>query len=143
MIGKNHSHLEPDRLDHWFELSHEGGSGPDRTADEKALDRMLTDLRHGIRTEATPFPVEAQGPYRAVSDAQAWIRSLKGAPFLMWLSFAEPHSPYQAPEPYFSMFPPEALPPVRAGKESLEKKGFKWQWTRRLGEIVFPKYDEL
>ncbi|NIV28956.1 MAG: sulfatase-like hydrolase/transferase, partial [Anaerolineae bacterium] len=110
MIGKNHSHLTPDRLDHWFELSHEGGSGEGRTDHEKAFDRWMDDLNHGVSMEPTAFPPECQGPYRAVSDAQEWVRSIKGRPFFIWLSFAEPHSPYQVPEPYFSLFPPETLP---------------------------------
>lgn len=143
MIGKNHSHLTPGRLDHWFELSHEGGSGERRTDQEKVFDRWLVDLKHGVSLEPTPFPLECQGPYRAVSDAQAWICSLQDEPFFMWLSFAEPHSPYQVPEPYFSLFPPEALPPVRADQEALEEKGFKWRWTKWLGQRVYPDYDEI
>ncbi len=143
MIGKNHSHLTPDRLDHWFELSHEGGSGEGRTDHEKAFDRWMDDLNHGVSMEPTAFPPECQGPYRAVSDAQEWVRSIKGRPFFIWLSFAEPHSPYQVPEPYFSLFPPETLPPVRAGREALDEKGFKWRWTKGLGQLVYPSYDEI
>ena len=78
LIGKNHSHLKPDRLDHWFEMSHEGGSGPDRTAEERGLDRMLTDLMHGVRTEPTPFPLEAQGPVRAVSEGAGFAVRIRG-----------------------------------------------------------------
>ena len=178
MVGKNHSHLQPDRLDHWFHMSHPGGP-PDirslldedraplqdaakrwlggnnllteilmdqyenETPEERALDQWLRELNHGVGTSPAPFPVECQGPHRAVSDAQTWIRSLEGRPFFLWLSFAEPHNPYQAPEPYFSLFPPETLPPVQVGKEALEEKGFKWQWTKRLGEYVYPDYDDL
>ena len=143
LMGKNHSHLCPDRLDHWFELSHEGGSGPARTPGEKAMDAWLTELRHGVALTPSPFPAECQCPYRAVSDAQEWIRSLKGSRFFLWLSFPEPHSPYQVSEPYFSMFPPDDLPPVLAGGDTLEKKSFKWQWTKRLGAHVYPDYQDL
>ncbi|MBM4046907.1 MAG: sulfatase [Planctomycetes bacterium] len=143
MVGKNHSHLTPKRVDHWFPLSHNGGFGENRTTQEKAFDQWMAELNHGVGIEPTPFPVECQGPYRAVSDAQAWIRSLGGRPFFLWLTFAEPHNPFQVPEPYFSRFPPETLPPLRAGKEALAAKGFKWQWTRRLGEHVYLNYDEL
>ena len=36
-----------------------------------------------------------------------------GRPWALWLSFPDPHPPFQAPEPYFSRFDPEriALPP--------------------------------
>ncbi|MCC7354850.1 MAG: sulfatase-like hydrolase/transferase [Anaerolineae bacterium] len=143
LAGKNHSHLKPERLDHWFELSHEGGRGEGRTADEMAFDQWLTVLNHGVSREPTPFPLECQGPYRAVTDSQAWIRSLQGRPFFLWLSFAEPHSPYQVPEPYFSLFPIETLPPMRVGKEALAQKGFKWEWTKHIGTQAYPNYDAL
>ena len=143
MIGKNHSHLTPDRTDHWFPLGHNGGFGEGRTEEEQALDRWLAELNHAVATEPTPFPAECQGPYRAVSDAQDWVRSLDGAPFLLWLTFAEPHNPYQVPEPYFSLFSPDDLPPVCAGADELQRRGFKWQWTKRLGEYVYPEYDGL
>jgi len=177
LVGKNHSHLTPDRFDHWYHLSHAGGP-PDvralieqnsrrkglssgwpagnehlaeilmnqydrETADERSFDQWLRELNHGVGLAPTPFPLECQGPYRAVSDAQRWVQSLGRRPFFLWLTFAEPHNPYQVPEPYFSMFTPETLPPVRAGIEALEGKGFKWHWTRRLGEYIYPNYDEL
>lgn len=173
LVGKNHSHLTPDRLDHWYHLSHAGGP-PDirerlkkgaeltglarqpglieawieqweaQTPDERAFDQWLRRLNHGVTFAPTPFPTECQGPFRAVSDAQDWVGSLEGEqPFFLWLSFAEPHNPYQVPEPYFSLFPPDTLPPVDVDKEALQQKSFKWQWTRKLGERVYPNYDEL
>lgn len=37
-------------------------------------------------------------------------------PFFLWLSFARPHSPYDAPEPYFSMYDGRAeIPPPHTG----------------------------
>jgi arylsulfatase A-like enzyme len=41
------------------------------------------------------------------------------------------------------MFPVESLPPVKVGKEGLEKKGYKWNWLRQLGDHAHPNYDEL
>jgi arylsulfatase A-like enzyme len=138
LIGKNHTYLQPDRVDHWFHLGHDGGEGEQRTEQERAFDRWLAELNHAVATEPTPFPIACQGPYRAVSDAITWIHSLEDQPFCLWLSFAEPHNPYQVPEPYFSLFPPEALPPVQVGREALDKLSFKWQWTRQLGEYAYP-----
>jgi arylsulfatase A-like enzyme len=140
VVGKNHSHLTPGRMDFWFPLGHGGGEGPDRTDQEAAFDEYLTGLRHRTDSSATPFPVECQGPYRAVSKATKWIDSIGDEPFFLWLSFAEPHNPYQAPEPYFSMFPPETLPPLRADESALAEKGFKYKWMRGMWEQVFPNY---
>ena len=63
-------------------------------------------------------------------------------PFFLWLSFPEPHNPYQVPEPYFSMFPPETLPPTLSDRSALDVKGFKYQWLRHIGETAFPDYEE-
>jgi arylsulfatase A-like enzyme len=152
MIGKNHSHLKRERLDHWFELSHDGGyrSQNAQTDEERAFDQWLHALNHAVSLEPTPFPLTSQGPYRAVSDAQRWITSVTQSdnenetkPFFLWLSFAEPHNPYQVPEPYFSMFPPESLPPLATDRTALEAKGFKWTFTRALGEHYYPEYESL
>lgn len=146
MIGKNHSHVQTDRVNYWFELNHNGGKGDQRTQQEKDFDQWLVHLTSRIGMEPTPFPLTCQGPYRAVSEAIKWIDSLNSADdssFLMWLSFAEPHNPYQVPEPYYSMFPVENLPPLATGKEELLQKGFKWQWTRELGERIYPDYEEM
>ena len=89
VIGKNHSHLTPERVDHWFPLGHSGGHRQTgRTAQEEAFDGWLNSLNHRASMAATPFPLKCQGPYRAVSDAMAWIRSLGDRPFFAWLSFA-------------------------------------------------------
>jgi arylsulfatase A-like enzyme len=142
LCGKNHSYLTPERFDHWFTLSHNGGRGENRTAQEKAFDQYLQNLHHRADFKPAPFPVECQCPYRAVSSATEWIRTIKDRPFFLWLSFPEPHNPYQVPEPYFSMFPPDSLPPTRSGPEALKTKGFKFQWTRQLGQRAFPDYEK-
>lgn len=142
LCGKNHSYLTRERFDHWLELGHTGGFGPDRTEQEKAFDEYLNGLHHRAAFEATPFPVECQCPCRAVSSALKWIDTVKDRPFFLWLSFPEPHNPYQVPEPYFGMFPPDSLPPTRSGQEALKVKGFKFQFVRKLGQMAFPDYDK-
>src|SRR5690606_33663830 len=85
----------------------------------------------------------AQLPYRVVSDAIECVETRdEDRPFFLWLSFAEPHNPYQVPEPYFSMFPPESVPERFAGPEAAEAKGGSWLWLRRLIEEKRPGYDE-
>ena len=141
LIGKNHSYLCSERVDHFLNYDHTGGNA--RTDDERAFDDWLKGLNHRVTTEPTPFPLECQLPYRIVSEAQDWITSLQNQPFTLWLSFPEPHNPYQVPEPYFSMFPPELLPPNRVGRDALVTKGFKWSWYERLCERAFPDYETL
>ncbi|UCC65001.1 MAG: sulfatase-like hydrolase/transferase, partial [Anaerolineae bacterium] len=142
LVGKNHSHLTPERVDHWHHLGHSGGRNqPGRTAQEEAFDEFLHGLNHRAHMEPTPFPLECQGPYRAVSNATRWIKGLAGRPFFLWLSFAEPHNPYQVPEPYFSLFPVASLPPTLSDERALADKGFKYQFTWELGHRGFADYD--
>lgn len=142
LSGKNHSYLKPEDMEFWYELSHNGGWGDDRTEDEKGFDSYLARLSHRADFNPAPFPLETQGPYRAVSHALGWLDTVDEQPFFLWLSFAEPHNPYQVPEPYFSMFPPETLPPTLSNVSALEDKSFKYQWTRHIGEMAFPDYTE-
>lgn len=87
--------------------------------------------------QPSPGGVEVQHPYRNVSSALKFIDDVKGKqPFFAWVSFAEPHNPYQVPEPYFDMFPPESLPVNRAGTEALEGKGERFLWLRSVWEKV-------
>ncbi|MBT3379036.1 MAG: sulfatase-like hydrolase/transferase [Lentisphaerae bacterium] len=142
LCGKNHSHLNQDNgLDYIRGYSHDGGHGEGRTEDEKACDAWLKELHHGVSLEATPFPVECQPPVRVVRDAINWIDTVNDQPFFLWMSFAEPHNPFQVPEPYYSMFPPEDLPPKLAGPESLAARGYKWRKNHELWRNRYPNYD--
>ena len=140
--GKNHSYQSKENTDYWFSCDHMGV--PDElllTEEEKAFSQFMKSLRFHVSMEPTPFPLELQGPYRIVSAAQEWIGSLAAdQPFFLWLSFPEPHNPYQVPEPYYSLFPPESLPPTLADENAWEQKGFPYQWCRRSFEIAFPDY---
>ena len=142
LCGKNHSHLNADRMDYCFTLGHHGG-GKDRTDDEIAFDEYLAGLRMRADFDPSPYGVEVQCPFRAVTSATNWIDGLThdADPFFLWL-FPEPHNPYQVPEPYFSLFPPESLPPTLSDQSALETKGFKYQWIRHIGETAFPDYAE-
>ncbi|MEM7364378.1 MAG: sulfatase-like hydrolase/transferase, partial [Pseudomonadota bacterium] len=143
LCGKNHSHLTADRIDHAFMLGHHGGGGDLRNPEEVAFDEYLASLRMSAGATPAPFGVEVQCPYRAVTDATRWIDAVhEKSPFFLWLSFPEPHNPYQVPEPYFSMFPSDSLPPTLSDESSLSVKGYKYEFLRELGEAAFPDYAE-
>lgn len=142
LIGKNHSHLTPAKCDYWFECGHLGILEENLSEQEKAFNKWLEDTHFHMSLEPTPFPLECQIPYRLVSKAEEWIKSVGRRSFLLWLSFPEPHNPYQVPEPYWSMFPPESLPPLKTDASALEVKGFKYQWCRRCFELAFPGFEK-
>jgi arylsulfatase A-like enzyme len=160
LSGKNHSHLEPKTLDFASLYTHHGGGRAEtKSESEQAMDAWLTTLaqeRGSISLEPTPFPVECQPPYRIVRDAIEYVDTVTGdasgghrqegnRPFFLWLSFPEPHNPYQVPEPYFSLFSEDDVPDRIAGPDALEHKsgplGQKWRWERRMIDRINPGYD--
>lgn len=148
MVGKNHSQLQPEHVDYWAQYCHEEervrADADHRTEQQKAFDKWLRGIRHGVTTAPSPYGLECQLPYRMVTQATNWVRGLKdNQPFLMWLSFSEPHNPYQVPEPYFSMYPPDRIPPPRGGWDGWKKRGFKWRFTGELGRKGLPDYEAL
>ncbi|MGM9607257.1 MAG: sulfatase [Oscillospiraceae bacterium] len=142
LCGKNHSHRDSADFDYTYELMHAAGHRFDKNAteQEKAFDDHLAQLKQGIELEPSGFPLECQGPYRAVTKALEWVNEPSEQPFFLWLSFAEPHSPYQVPEPYFSMFE-DNLPPLYSSKDDLQNMGFKYRWLRKMWEEIVPDLD--
>ncbi|TDD14976.1 sulfatase [Kribbella turkmenica] len=142
-IGKPHMYRREGDFDQWSgPYYHE--DGPRRGPDDAAFSDWLKSIDHGPATEPTPFPLEAQFPHRIVSDAiEAIDKRDQDRPFFCWLSFPEPHNPYQVPEPYFSMFPPESVPDRACGPEAAERKGGDYLWMRRLVESKRAGYDDL
>lgn len=142
LIGKNHSYVDPQqKTDYHLAQTHFGGLGPQRTVQEQAYDEWLKTFSQ-VSLEPTPFPLECQLPYRAVTAAQKWIQGIKDRPFFMWLSFPEPHNPYQVPEPYYSMFPPENIPPLQAMEAERLTKGAKWKAYGEQMEHFLEDYRE-
>lgn len=143
IAGKNHTYLRAGDFDFASLYMHTGGGHEESKGDEeRAMDAWLKDLDHGVSPVPTPFPLACQLPARIVRDAIACVDGRDGRPFFLWLSFPEPHNPYQVPEPYFSLFPEDAIPARVAGPEAAEAKGGGWRWLRRLIEEKRPGYDD-
>jgi arylsulfatase A-like enzyme len=146
LCGKNHSYLKRGDTDYWYEASHLHAEDENDSDLYRGFKAFMEGTHFHMAREATPLPLEAQFPYRIVSHAEGWIRSIAeaGRPFALWLSFPEPHNPYQAPEPYYSLFPPETLPQTVADEAALEAKGFAYRWCRHRFEEAFPGFrDDL
>ena len=140
LAGKNHSHLSASDFDFWEETSHVGAepSCPSH-GDEQKLDSFLKTLEFCDSLEPSPFTVKEQLPYRNVSSFFRFMDSSieEGKPFFCWVSMAEPHNPYQVPHPYFDMFPPESLPPLRTSASDIEGKDPKFAFARKSWERVY------
>ncbi|HEY4203140.1 MAG TPA: sulfatase-like hydrolase/transferase [Devosiaceae bacterium] len=143
LAGKNHSYLGPEAFDFYgAPYSHTHGPADRATASQKESDDWLFALDHHVSTIPTPFPLENQLCYRIVSDAITCVDQNRNNPFFLWLSLPEPHNPYQAPEPYFSMFSPDDMPERAGSPQETLTRGGDWQWLRTLQEEKRPGYDE-
>ncbi|MEM7126200.1 MAG: sulfatase-like hydrolase/transferase [Chloroflexota bacterium] len=143
LCGKNHTYLTKDHVDFWYSAGHLSTEDGQTTPEYQSFERFMKETHFQVSMEPTPFPIEVQFPYRIVSNAQKWIESLENDnPFFLWLSFPEPHNPYQVPEPYYSMFPPDDLPPNTTDESVLEAMGFKYQWCRESFMSAFPDFAE-
>jgi len=143
LIGKNHSYLSADRFDYWKEYGHLGMPGPE-SSEEKAFNEYLKTTNFYADYNSAPFPADLQHPARIVKDVQEWIASVidQEYPFFLFMSIPEPHSPYQVSEPYYSLFPPDSLPPTLTKKEDREKKGRKFMIQAELIEKVRPDFEK-
>jgi len=142
-VGKPHMHRGAQDFD-TFAGPYMHAGGPQRDADgtEAAFDAWLDDLDHGVAPEPTPFPLEAQLPHRIVTDALEVLARDDDRPRFLWVSFPEPHNPYQVPEPYFSLFAEEEVPERASGPEALAQRDEKYRWLREVVEEKRPGYDD-
>jgi arylsulfatase A-like enzyme len=139
LCGKNHSHRTNEDFDFAETTSHLGheGNRPIPEGIEEEFARFLDKNEHFESQCPSPGGLKVQHPYQNVSSALSFIDNRPvDKPFFIWLSFAEPHNPYQVPEPYFNMFPPESLPSMHTGPEALAEKGHKFVWIRQVWEKV-------
>ena len=136
LCGKNHSHRDDKDFDVCFPSGHTNFPNP-ITQEEADFNKFMDATRFSHSTVISPGDVTLQFPYRNVTQAFDFIDNRTGGkPFFLWLSFAEPHNPYQVPKPYYDMFPPESLPAVHSHEE-LAKKGPKFSWIYKTwGEVL-------
>lgn len=139
LTGKNHSYLRPGDVDVWREFSHDGGYiAPDALPEVREFDSWLKALHFNVAQQPSPYPLTTQIPYRIVTEAMKFIDDSGGQPFLLQVSFPEPHDPEQVPAEYWNMFPPESVPPRYAGPEALRKMGPRARWEFQLQQDNFP-----
>lgn len=139
LSGKNHTYLKAADVDVWKEFSHDAGyMAPDAAPGSKDFETWIKSLHFNMAMAPSPYPLETQLPYRIVSEAVNFIDSSGADPFLLQVSFPEPHDPEQVPAPYWNMFPPESIPARAAGPEALKSMGDRAQWEFRLQQDNFP-----
>jgi arylsulfatase A-like enzyme len=143
LVGKNHSYLKKADLDGFFEFGHQNAFDADSDPEKKKYDEFIKTLNMHFYPDPAPFPVEMGYPSRIVTKSLEWIKLTDNKPFFLWMSFPEPHNPYQVPEPYYDMFPPDRLPQVRAGLEALKLKPYSYERQHELSEMALDDIAKL
>ncbi|MGP9683474.1 sulfatase-like hydrolase/transferase [Brachybacterium sp. AOP3-A1-3] len=140
--GKPHMHPGAEDFDSYTgPFFHDSGPARPATGDPAGFEAWLRALDHGVAEEPTPFEVADQFPARIVDGAlHALEQAPTDRPRFLWVSFPEPHNPYQVPEPYFSMFEDE-VPERETDASVLDGMDWRFRWLHRLIEEKRPGFD--
>jgi arylsulfatase A-like enzyme len=133
LIGKNHCFEQSADLalfDTWCEISHYGlppGVPTRGLSWFRPVDSI--SAAHAVRfnmPQQTPqisyatsnFPLEDYSTGLVAGQTVRFLEQHRHDPFVLWVSFPDPHTPYETPQRYAAMFPPDKieLPPWRDGE---------------------------
>jgi arylsulfatase A-like enzyme len=140
LIGKNHCFTDPRDLalfDTRCEIGHLGLPEPVATRgmewfrpvpgirDAHAARRIRHFEHPKLCWSTTDHPLDDCSTGLIAGQTERFLERHRSEPFCLWVSFPDPHSPYEAPAAYAKLFPPDevVLPP----------------WDRRLLEKAPPR----
>lgn len=138
LSGKNHSFLTVDDMDLWDENP--------SLSDHPEWDAWIAWERyrnqHYPRLAEEPVPTSITSEHAKTESAIRFIDAHKDGdqPFFLWLSYLYPHTPFEAPEPYFSMY--DDLPSPQFEANGLINKPFRQQFHQRNNDAIIPFSDE-
>ncbi len=136
LSGKNHSFLTAEDFDYWDDNP--------TLETHPEWDEYLTWTRYRRSTyprlAEEPIPTSMTAEHAKTESALRFMDSCRnsGQPFFLWLSYLYPHTPYEAPEPYFSLY--DGLPPPRVEPDGLAAAGkpFRQQFHQRNNNAILP-----
>jgi arylsulfatase A-like enzyme len=156
LIGKNHCFTDAADLalfDTWCEIGH-GGLPADPATKGMAWFRPIEAIHaaHATRRAmpkqsprfgyaVTDYPLEDYSTGLITGQTVRFLEEHGDEPFALWVSYPDPHEPWEAPRRYAEMFPPEkiVLPPFRPDEFS---DGTAPERNRVLYEILGMDEDE-
>lgn len=133
LIGKNHC-FPLDRaqsdFDVWCEIGHYGllddhtpwgmewFRDPAGVADAHRTRQTMPQQSPRIEYAVTDYPVPDYSTGLIAGQTVRFINEHRDTPFALWVSFPDPHTPYEAPRHYADRFPPLDLRlPPRSARE--------------------------
>ncbi|MFC1713256.1 sulfatase-like hydrolase/transferase [Candidatus Poribacteria bacterium] len=133
LVGKNHCFDLPEDMALFDMWCYMGRGNPSR--DESPLEtewfqglNRVQSARQSLRDipqqsprfnyRVSHAPVEDHSTALIADQTVRFLEEYRNEPFVLWISFPDPHEPWIAPEKYASMFPREKiqLPPWREGE---------------------------
>ena len=116
LIGKDHCFQGPDKdlFTTRMEAGHSGWASAEDD-DARAFTEFLSNSsfnESATHTATIPYPPEACTSSKIAARTAEYLKESAAsgeAPFCAWVSFPDPHHPLAAPEPYASMYDPEAI----------------------------------
>ena len=133
LIGKNHCFERPEDQQHfdtWLEIGHLGLPAVDSSrgmewfrplegvhaAHVHRRDMKLRNPRFSY--EVSSFPLEDYSTGLVAGQTVQFLEKHQHDPFALWVSFPDPHTPWEIHEHYADMFPPDKIdmPPWRDGE---------------------------
>jgi len=124
LIGKNHcfeAASDLDDFDVWCEISHAGlpkGSEtrgmpwvrPFRAIDAAhAARRSMVWHNPKVTSAITDLPAEDHSTGLIAAQVERYLETRGEQPFALWVSFPDPHEPYETPRQYADLIDPDAL----------------------------------
>lgn len=136
LSGKNHSFLTPPDMDEWDEAP----ALPDHPEWERYEDWMRYREQHFPRLAEEPIWTSITAEHAKTKSALRFMErnSKRGKPFFLWLSYLYPHTPYEAPEPYYSMYADLPPPKIEAGGLAAAGKPFRQLFHQRNNDAIIP-----
>ncbi|MEX0760949.1 MAG: sulfatase-like hydrolase/transferase [Dehalococcoidia bacterium] len=130
LIGKNHCYDRQEDLclfDVRCEIGHRGlSAGGETHGMEWVRPIDAINAAHATRRDmpwqsprvsyaVTDYPVEDYSTALVTAQTERFLEDHTDQPFALWVSYPDPHEPYEVPRQYADMFPPEKgkLPPYR------------------------------
>ncbi len=133
LIGKNHSFLTADDLD----VFQPDPPRPDIPECRERDEWLAIHGKQRLVTDAVPGGLAADPEYGKTKAAIEFMRDAR-QPFFLWLSYLNPHTPFQTCEPFFSIYADAELPEPVVEAEGLVDKPFRQQFHRLNNDRVCP-----
>ena len=140
LSGKNHSFLTPADMDEWDETPtlphHPEWDNFERWARYRE--------QHYPRLAEEPVWTSITAEHAKTASALRFMERHGNSdkPFFLWLSYLYPHTPYEAPEPFFSMYADLPPPTVESDTLATAGKPFRQQFHQHNNDAVIPFSEE-